>query len=400
MLAGLLTAGESIEISIRETAVLDRTAEYVTANLQIQGWEPFNGLYLTDLKSGEKIYAQLFDVRNDTGFSRTSCQIIFPVDLASGATRIFRVSIVPDKDETPAGLLQLKGTYPELIVENEFYIADLRRDDSEEGKMYGSAQLTALQLKDHPGIVLKRTQNRMHWAPNFQRSGAESYMTIAHWDPPDSMALDAGPYLIRLFRRGRAPGLPEIELTAVYYFFAGKPYIGFFSEMYFNRCVSLSLLRNDEMTMDSLFTHVAFLRSDGSIEDLAFTEREKVLSSDPIGIADPWLCFYHRDQRYALGSIRILYDILDDQGMPSPTFHPYTKISNGANGGKYWNRRLVDERDTFIPAGSRYREKNAYLSFDIREGDRFVEIQNWTQRLRNPVEVQVKYISGTQNESN
>ncbi len=400
MLTSLLFAGENIKISVRETAGLERTGEYVTANLQFRGSMRDKGLYLTDLKSREKIYAQVFDVREDPGTDRTSCRIIFPVDLASGATMVLSISKVPEDTVTPAGSLILKGTFPELIMENEFYVADLRRDVSEEGKRYGSAQLTALQLKDHPGVTLKRTQNRMHWAPNFRRSGADSYTTIAHWDPPDSMALDTGPYLIRLFRRGRAPGFPEIELTAVYYFFSGTPYIRFFSEMYFNRGASLSLLRNDEMTMDSLFSHVAFMRSEGNLEDLTFMEREKVLSSDPIGITDPWLCFYHQDQRYAFGSIRILYDILDDQGLPSPTFNPHTKISNGANGGKYWNRRLVDEQDTFIPAGSRYREENAYLLFDIREGDRFEEIREWTQRLQNPVEVHVKYISGTQHEPN
>ena len=85
--------------------------------------------------------------------------------------------------------------------------------------------------------------------------------------------------------------------------------------------------------MDSLFTNVAFNRGEGPIEDYTFAERDKVLHSDPVPNSAPWLCFYNAGLHYAYGSIRILYDIRNDQGLPSPTYMPHTKISNGAGGG-------------------------------------------------------------------
>ncbi|NIT55069.1 MAG: hypothetical protein GWN00_02120, partial [Aliifodinibius sp.] len=63
-----------------------------------------------------------------------------------------------------------------------------------------------------------------------------------------------GPYVIQTIRQDAAPDHPEILLTASYEFYAGKPYFKFYSCMEMLKDVWLELLRNDEMTMDSLFT--------------------------------------------------------------------------------------------------------------------------------------------------
>jgi len=155
--------------------------------------------------------------------------------------------------------------------------------------------------------------------------------------------------------------------------------------------VWLSLLRNDEMTMDSLFTNVAYQKKSGEVMDLTFGKRYKVLEVDPIEADAPWLCFYNREKGYAFGSIRLKYDNSDKNDHMSPTYQAHTKISDGAGWGKYWNRRLVHEYPTFAPAGSRYVEENAYLVFKIQKGDPFKDIKYRAKCLNNPLKVKISY---------
>ena len=115
------------------------------------------------------------------------------------------------------------------------------------------------------------------------------------------------------------------------------------------------------------------------------------MKQHPIENNAPWLCFYHAENGYAFGSIRLKYDTKNEQGIDSPTYLPHTKISDGAGGGKYWNRRLIHEYPAFVPLGSRYIEENAYLVFQIGQKDRFEPIKYWMDRLQHPLEIKVQY---------
>ncbi len=386
-----VTMAQIAEIEVTNTGGFERNGEYVIVSLQVRSGAIGAHCILVDTLKQDTVYAQIFNRRMNKSDHLENFYLIAPIDLRPEESRRFQVISGGEGHNVPETDLQLSGKELDLTIENRFFCADFRRDENEEGQKYHSGQLNRLAVKNHDNFVLRRKSNRMHWAPNFRRTGEENYSTIAHWDPPDSVVIDTGPYLIRIFREGKAPECPEIKLTAAYYFLAGAPYFRFYSEMEVQQDISLSLLRNDEMTMDSLFTHVAFIRPDGHIEDYPFALREEFLQSNPIGNTDPWLCFYHAQQGYAFGSIRILYDISNDQGLPAPTFLPHTKISNGAGGGKYWNRRLIHENDTFVPAGSRYREENAYLLFDIGDPEKYGKIIYWADRLHEPIRVKVRY---------
>ena len=213
----------------------------------------------------------------------------------------------------------------------------------------------------------------------------EGYETIARWNNPKTNNIYNGPYLIMTERQDCAPKHTEILLSACYKFYSNKPFFKFCSSMEINEDLWLSLLRNDEMTMDRLFTHVAFQNQNNGIIDLPLNSRDDYLKERPIANEDPWLCFYNYIKGYAFGSIRIKYDIDNQFGNASPTFIPHTKISNGSGGGKYWDRRLIDEHDTFVPKGSKYIEENAYIVFKISKTDKFKTIKYWAERLRNPV---------------
>jgi hypothetical protein len=374
-------------IKVRENHGVSRNPEYVEITLQLPVDKiEFNNQTLTaaDKLTGEKIPCQIF---TNTGIAEPKISIItiiFPVSIKAHEERNFLLQ-TGDHLAFPDNKLSFTGENLEITVENDYYRADLTRSSQSEAKNHSSGQLSELLIKLNHNVALYRTENRMHWAPNFQKTDQEYYETIAGWENPQFYKFDDGPYLIRTERSDRAPDCPEINLTAVYSFYAGVPYFRFYSSMIVMENVWLKLLRNDEMTMDSLFTHVAFQRPGGEIEDLAFSSRYERLKEHPLENEGPWLCFYNAEKGYALGSIRLKYDIDNDRGYESPVYHPHTKISDGAGGGKYWNRRLIDEKPVFVPGGSRYIEENAYIVFSINDTNKFEGISSWAEQLRNPL---------------
>ena len=390
-------AGQELELAnvvLQEPAGLPRSNEYVELALPAGSGAAADSarmIYAIEESTAQVIPCQAFDRRIGADGKRAGVSIIFPISLQANERKSLKIMTgrATRSAERRVTDLRSQGNALELRVENDFYQADLTSNTQTEGKKHHSGQLRELFLKLGFAQRLSRQENRMHWAPNFQKRGLQEYKTIAHWDTPKLCTLEKGPYLIQTAREDFAPGHPEILLSATYSFYAGMPFFTFVSTMSVVQDLWLELLRNDEMTMDSLFTHVAFQRPDGEVVDLAFSTRYEVLDRRPIDDDAPWLCFYHHAKGYAFGSIRLRYDNTNDAGAASPLFHPHTKISDGAGGGKYWNRRLVDERATFIPKGSRYAEENAYLVFRIEASDRFATIKYWSDRLRHPIRVNV-----------
>jgi hypothetical protein len=395
--SGILACGVEdsplARIEILENSGLDRELEYVVCSLQIPAEEIESSelqIVAVSKNNGENIPCQIFNRHAFKEQNIVLFQVIFPVTLGANESKSYLLMRTSQNDSIPTDLFH-QGKGLEIIVENEFYRADLTKSDQSEPKSNSSGQLRELFLKMGFDLQLFRTENRMHWAPNFQNRAYNHYETIAGWENPENYVLDIGPYLVYTLRYDQAPRHPEIELTANYYFYAGLPYFRFYSSMEITDNIWLFLLRNDEMTMDSLFTHVAFQRPDGQIEDLAFSDRYKILEEKPIENNATWLCFYNADKDYAFGSIRLNYDTKNIQGFDSPTYLPHTKISDGAGGGKYWNRRLIHEYPTLVPKGSRYIEENAYLVFRIDKKDRFKKIKYWADRLHHPLEVKLQY---------
>lgn len=378
-----------IELKVSETAGLARVDEYLEIDFQSRlniFKTDDRGLIAKDLVMGKEIPCQVIErYRHD---SHTLYSIIFPLSIEAHEKKRVIVQSIDRPQPIQTDLFE-SGSGLDLMIENQFYRADLSRSMQSEAKSHSSGQLRELLIKMDFHQWLFRTENRMHWAPNFQRTEAESYQTIADWEMPTDYQHFSGPYLIETIRSDSARKHPEIWLTAQYKFYAQKPYFLFYSLMEVEKDITLKLLRNDEITMDSMFTNVAFQRPDGRIEDYKFSERYPYLEQNPIENEAPWLCFYHRDKGYGIASIRLNYDITNRYGNPSPTYYPHTKISDGAEGGKYWNRRLIDDHPLLVPAGSRYAEKNAYLVFAIKKDDPFAEINYWAERLQKPLNIKI-----------
>lgn len=398
-LSSLLEGQETIpaKIMISETAGLPRETEYVEIPLQLTPAVPEApeiAVFALDDKSGEKIFCQIIREKDSPDNRFSLIRLVFPVSLAAHGAKTFSLQ-QGQAGPRPESDLRMEGEGLELIIENEFYRADLTKRSEPEPKIYSSGQLQELRIKMGFDQLLTNAEDRIHWAPNFKREELEYYTTIAHWDNPREYRMASGDYLIRTVRRDLAPDHPEIMLTAVYKFYAGAPYFKFYSEMEFIRDLPLELLRNDEMTTDSMFTHLAFQRPGGEIVEIGIEARQKILNQQPIEDDAPWVCFYNADRGFAYGSIRLRYDNRNRFGESSPTYLPHTQIGAWLD-RRYWNRRLIHDHLTLVPQGSRYAEENAYLVFKIgkTETDRFETIRYWAERLRRPVEVRVLPMGG------
>ncbi|NUM68713.1 hypothetical protein HUU39_26170 [candidate division KSB1 bacterium] len=367
-------------IVLTEPIGLARSREYVKLSLQAEAGalaDSHAALLAIDAATQRAIPCQVFNQQLSANGEAVLFSVIFPVTLQAGETKILSLGTSRESGSRsqPVTDLLLEGKGTELRIANKFYVADLRRSERAEPQSHASGQIRELLIEEF-NQLLTNAEDRLHWAPNFKRPGMEYYTTIAHWNEPRVQAIDNGRYLIQTRRQDLAPGHPEILLTA-------------YSSMEVTEDLWLELLRNDEMTMDSMFTHLAFQRPEGEIVDVPFAERYELLQQRPIENEAPWLCFYHAEKQYAFGSIRLQYDLTNALGEPSPTYQAHTQIGEWLGGIKYWNRRLIHDHLTFVPKGSRYVERNAYVVFRIGAPQRFEAIENLARQLRNPIRVSV-----------
>jgi hypothetical protein len=343
-----------------------------------------------EIHSGSQVSCQIIEMKKVISQVENYFKLVFPLSIEASEKNEYLLKQTNSNNPNYSDL-KLKGSGFDLIVENRYYRADLCKSDLAEPKSHNSGQIRELFIKMGINQLLTNVEDRLHWAPNFKRPELEWYTTIAHWDSPAVYDVQKGPYMIKTFRQDLAPDHPEISVTAMYQFYENLPYFKFYSEMQMVEDVWLELLRNDEMTMDSMFTHLAFQRPFGEIVNVTFSERKELLEKQPIENESPWICFYNCQKGYAFGSIRIQYNNLNQFGEPSPVFQPQTQIGEWLGGIKYWNRRLIHKQLTFVPKGSRYMEENAYLVFKIDKDDNFEEIKYWVDRLHHPLEVKVQY---------
>ncbi|MEE9362244.1 MAG: hypothetical protein V3U92_06575 [Cellulophaga sp.] len=380
-----------LKIKVEETEGLERPLEYIAINLpRLKHSQKDYQLYAYSANSHVKIPIQIVGSKlNNMG--NQEIHGVLPISIGGHETKEYFIKAESSKVlETDTDFI-VKGNHLDLIVENKHYIASLKEYIGYKHQKLGAGHLGSLTLKEFDDVVLARKNPnlKIHWAPNFSKENL-NYKTMAHLNSPDSVFVSTkGPFYFSLFRSGRIEGYEKILLKGKYKFYAGLPFFIFESEILFTESDSLNLLRNDEMTMDSLFTHLAFPQAGGTTIHLPLYDESTItyLDENPIPDDSPWLFFYNKYKSFAFGSIRLHYDNKNIHGDDSPTHNKHTKITASANDGRYWNRRLIHSKNTFIPKGSKYTEKNAYIIFKIDEKNPEKTIKYFHERLKNPVMV-------------
>ena len=250
-----------------------------------------------------------------------------------------------------------------------------------EDRIEDSGTLKGLTFKPFD-VTLLRTQNRMHWAPSFQREGARGYTSMATWPRPQRTDRKLGAGWFVHTREGKHPLYPEIELWAEYRYFAHAPYFLFHAITSIVEPIRMYWLRGQEMTMDAFFTHVVFPAPDGSPAIYDFEQRRAVLEENPLPVDAPWLAFVNLDRGYGFGAVTLGYSATTTAGA-------HTSINDGANNGKYWDRHLVSREVTPLKPGDRYEERTAYVLFRASREAPVAEFLGWEKRLRSPLRAAV-----------
>lgn len=289
--------------------------------------------------------------------------------------RTYFVSVKANQSRTiqvePGAPLRVERPDPVgFRVENGVLLAD-HSSRTVNGQLEDSGTLRALTFKP-AGVTLLRTQNRMHWAPSFQRVGAKGYTSIAMWHPVQQPSLEVKDGVLTMTRAGHHSLYPEINLWAEYRYFAHLPYFLFHARMKITQAIDMFWLRAQEMTMDDLFTHVAW---PGHLS--TFEER----GSKPLAVDVPWVAFLNIAKGYGFGAVSLKY-------RATTTANAHTSINDGANNGKYWDRHLVSRVNTRLHPGDEYEEESAYVLFRCTAGDPLKEFLMWEKRIRNPLRVE------------
>jgi hypothetical protein len=258
-------------------------------------------------------------------------------------------------------------------IENEHFVADLSRRIID-GKQEDSGALRALTYKAF-GVTLLRTPNRMHWAPNLQRAGASGYKGLGTWHPVQIFREDRQGDSYTHHREGYLADFPEVKLLAEYRFFAGLPYFLFWSRMSVEKPLSVTLVRNNEMTMDAFFTHVAWPTRAGETQIATFEERRPLLEKEPIAFDAPWVAFLNLEKGYGYGFVSLA-------ARQTKTAKPVLAISDGAGNGKYWARRLIDNVETALAPGDLFEERTAFVLFRTSKDKPLDELHSWEREIR------------------
>ena len=372
------TPKNSGEVVFEEKAGISRNLEYVKITLADHHEKV---LFLKETSTGNLIRGEKL---NDKTSSNDSSSYVFPISINANGTKTYSVS--SSNQELESLPLNINGEGMAIKIENDYFIADFNTNEAKVKKGLYPGQLSGIFIKNK-NVLLKRNHNNMHWAPNFQKEGLE-YKTIGHVNSKNATITQNNSYTFEMIKTGNVKDYEEIDLFGQYNFFAGLPYFEYTSTISFNKDVELILLRNDEMTIDSLFTHLIYQDSSGKNGKMDLYNMVKFDSLTKAPLADNinWVGFINEPLGYGLVSLRLAYDNKNTTGIESPLYQQHTKISLSGGNGRYWNRRLIHDHNTLVPKGSKYYEKNVYLVIDDLN-DVSNQINYYYKCLKSPIVV-------------
>jgi hypothetical protein len=263
-------------------------------------------------------------------------------------------------------------------IDNRYFTADLSSRLSR-GQEEDSGTLRALTYKPF-GVTLLRTQNRMHWAPNLSRVDLGGYQGLGTWHPVQEFRERQTVDEYVHYREGYLPNHPELKIEAEYRFLPGVPYFLFWSRLTVEKSFAVRMVRDNQMTMDDFFTHVAWPGHDGTPRLAAFDERHDLLRDEPIAFEAPWLAFLNLEKGYGYGFVML-------ESRATKKSSPGIGISDGSNpSGKYWSRRIIsggaDGGQTPLVPGDQFEERTAYVLFRCSKDEPLDELFVWEEEIR------------------
>lgn len=259
-----------------------------------------------------------------------------------------------------------------------------------------SGQINIIENVRH-GIKLFNEAGVIHWNPGVHIPGI-AWDHSFNWNPPPSFDETTGKYLYINTRRGPLQKIKDVNLEVRYTLGSGLPYFISETMMIFKKDMGVSAIRNDEMVLyRGLFDTLVYKDKTGKIIKMPL--REKRDFPDGLVHVAPddleWVGLVNSEKKYGFFSLRIDYAnaCLTTSGSwltkPGTNFYAPSK-------GKYvywvrpllytWSEFTTRNLLTFVPEGSVFYEKNAYIILPV-DGDFSEILDSLLKQLKNPVRV-------------
>ncbi len=247
------------------------------------------------------------------------------------------------------------------------------------------------------GVKLYNKAGVIHWNPDVFVPGI-AWDHSFDWNPPPSFEEKSGASLYLNSRKGPMPRIKDVFLEVKYTVEANAPY--FISETRMNLLNDLGVIavRNDEMVLfKELFDSLVYRDKTRRIVKMPLAEKNGV----PFGVVHiapdslDWVGLVNTKEGYGFFSLR-LNAAAGNLEIPGEYHHKAgTYFYAPADGNYvYWVRPLIytwgdfftNNLFTFVPKGSFFYEKNAYIVLRL-EDDWPHRLDTWHKILTNPLRV-------------
>ncbi len=237
----------------------------------------------------------------------------------------------------------------------------------------------------------------IHWNPDVFVPGI-AWDHSFDWNPPESFAEKNGPFLYLNARKGPMPRVKDVALEVKYTIIRDAPYFIVETLMTVGRDMGVVALRNDEMVFyKRLFDTLVYKdRKDGVVQRPLIE-----LPGFPFGLAHiapselDWLGLVNTFNHYGFFGLR-LQAAAASLGAAGDFSHKAGTYFYAPADGEYvywvrpylytWGEFLTSNHLTFLPQGSIFYEKNAYILLPMNDKTPAV-LDELTLRLKSPLRV-------------
>jgi len=247
------------------------------------------------------------------------------------------------------------------------------------------------------GIKLWNKAGVIHWNPDVFVPGV-AWDHSFDWNPPASFEENPGALLYLNARKGPMPRVKDVSLEVRYRVDAFHPWFISETKMVVEKDISVIAVRNDEMVLyKELFDSFMYRAGDGGIVSGPLRE----LPERPFGLAHTappdlaWVGLVNTKEKFGFFSLRLAaaassLGLGGDLPLKAGTY--FYAPSDGDY--VYWVRPLVytwgdfatSNLVSFVPAGSFFYEKNAYVVLRLDEGTP-AALDRLARELREPLRV-------------
>ena len=247
------------------------------------------------------------------------------------------------------------------------------------------------------GVKLWNKAGVIHWNPDVFVPGV-AWDHSFDWNPPASFEEKPGAFLYLNARKGPMPRVKDVSLEVRYRVDAFHPWFIAETMMTVEKDIGAIAVRNDEMVLyKELFDSFMYRAGDGEVVTGPLAE----LPERPFGLVHiaptdlAWVGLINTREKYGFFSLRLAaaasaLGLGGDPALKAGTY--FYAPSDGDY--VYWVRPLVytwgeyatNSLVSFVPAGSFFYEKNAYVVLRLDE-DTPRKLDRLARELREPLRV-------------